>query len=215
MFALINFISYIAASLFSVFFYVRSVSPAQRERKMGEEAYAQCAQDRVISTVLMLLALATFVLCRKFPITRSLSMRFGWPAWLSIVFAVILGLPALTLTIMGLQEAGAETIAPRKETKLYSTGIYTHIRHPQASEALLWPALALGLNSPLLLLLSLPWLLLEIIMVMAEDTDLVIRFGEPYLKYRENTGAFIPLDWLEKENMKQVVEKIKELFDKG
>lgn len=215
MFAIINFISYITASLFSVIYYVRSVNPAQLERKVSEDAYAQCARDRVISTVLMLIALVNFVLCRKYPITRCLPMRFGWPAWLLVLFTALLGLPALAVMIMGIQEAGAETIAPRKDTGLFSKGIYTRIRHPQAYEALLWPALALGMNSPLLLILSLPWLLLEVIMVMAEETDLVIRFGESYLDYREKTGAFIPLDWLDKENIQPLLEKIRELFDIG
>lgn len=214
MIATINFISYIAASLFSVYFYARSVSPAQLERKLGDDAYTQCARDRVIATVLMLLALVNFVLCRRYPITRCLPARFGWPVWLSITFAILLGIPALTLIIMGIQDAGAETIAPRKETTLFSQGIYTHIRHPQAYEALLWPALALGLNSPLLLILSLPWLLLEIIMVMAEEFDLVLRFEQPYLDYREKTGAFVPLDWLDAENLKPILKKIRNLFDK-
>ena len=214
MVAFVNFVSYIAASLLSVYFYVQSVSPAQLERKIGDDAYAQCTRHRITATILMLLALVNFVLCRRYPITRWLPARFGWSVWLSITFSILLGVPALALMIIGIQDAGMETIAPRKDTTLFSQGIYKHIRHPQAFEALLWPALALGLNSPLLLFLSLPWLLLEIIMVMAEEFDLALRFGQPYLDYRDQTGAFVPLDWLGADTFKPIVEKVRELFKK-
>lgn len=53
-------------------------------------------------------------------------------------------------------------------------------------------AIALGLNSQLLLVLGAPWILLGIIMAMAEESDLVIRFGELYIKYRAKTGMFFP-----------------------
>ena len=102
-----------------------------------------------------------------------------------------IGLPSLVLVFLGVRDAGSETAAPGKDHQLYA-GIYDHIRHPQAYEALLWPAIAFGLNSPYLFLLSLPWLLLEYIMVMGEEFDLIVRYGEPYLSYKEKTGAFFP-----------------------
>jgi protein-S-isoprenylcysteine O-methyltransferase Ste14 len=40
--------------------------------------------------------------------------------------------------------------------------------------------------------LSVLWIPLGIIMAMAEETDLVIRFGESYIKYRAKTGMFFP-----------------------
>jgi protein-S-isoprenylcysteine O-methyltransferase Ste14 len=35
-------------------------------------------------------------------------------------------------------------------------------------------------------------LLVEYVMVMAEERDLVIRFGQAYVDYRRRTGAFLP-----------------------
>ena len=71
-------------------------------------------------------------------------------------------------------------------------GIHKQLLHPQAYQALLWLALAFGLHSPLLILISIPLILLEFIMTMAEETDLVIRYGKPYLEYRDKTGMFFP-----------------------
>jgi protein-S-isoprenylcysteine O-methyltransferase Ste14 len=215
--SVLNFSSFVIASLASVYMYVLSVSPAQMERKLGEEAYPRAGRLRVAAVVLMMIAFINFILCRNFPITRCLPGHFAWPVWISIMLAALLGIPALSLVIIGMQDAGNEAIAPRKENQLYDKGIYTHIRHPQAYEVLIWPAFAFGLNSPLLLVLSLPWLLLETIMVMAEEFDLVIRFGEEYLTYRENTGALIPKgwqNWRDNPNLANLIEKIKELFEK-
>jgi hypothetical protein len=44
----------------------------------------------------------------------------------------------------------------------------------------------------MMLALGALWIPLGIIMTSAEETDLVIRFGEPYIKYRSKTGMFIP-----------------------
>jgi protein-S-isoprenylcysteine O-methyltransferase Ste14 len=57
---------------------------------------------------------------------------------------------------------------------------------------LLWFTVAFHLNSPFLVLYSFLWLLVEYIMVMAEERDLVIRFGQAYVDYRRRTGAFFP-----------------------
>jgi len=162
------------------------------ERITGKNAYARCAHLRVFSMLTMTIAMLAFLLCHFFPIMDGLPDRFNWPEWISTAIALMIALPSLTLVILGMKDAGSETAVPKKEHQLYSKGIYTRIRHPQAYEALLWPAIAFGLNSPLLFLLSLPWLLLEYIMVMSEEFDLIVRFGEPYLIYKEKTGAFFP-----------------------
>jgi protein-S-isoprenylcysteine O-methyltransferase Ste14 len=41
-------------------------------------------------------------------------------------------------------------------------------------------------------LYSFVWLGVEYVMVMAEERDLVIRFGQAYEDYRQRTGAFLP-----------------------
>ena len=142
--------------------------------------------------VIMGLAVINFILSRSLPFANWMAAPFSWPRWVSFIFALLLGLPALALLISGIQDMGSEWLTPAKKNKLVTKGVYKQIRHPQAYQALLWPALAFGLHSPLLLLISIPLILLEFIMTMAEETDLVIRYGEPYLKYRSKTGMFFP-----------------------
>lgn len=214
MLKVLNFSCYMAASFAACWLYVRSVSPAQLERRIGEKAYTRCARYRTGSIILMLIAMINFVLVRSFPFTRCIPGKFSLPEWLSFSFAVIIAVPSLALMITGMQGIGGETLAPNKRNKLVHKGIYAHIRHPQAYEALLWPAVAFGLHSPLLLILSLPWLLLEAIMVMAEDLDLVVRFGETYLKYKEKTPAFLPINDMDLGVFNEIGDRLSDLFSR-
>ena len=208
----LNFICFIAASATATILYVKSVSPAQLERQKIKDTYQRCASYRMWSMIAMVLALVFFILCRSLPLSNALAAPFQWPRWLSFVFSLLLTIPSLSLMITGLQDLGSESYTPEKKNKLKTRGIYRRIRHPQAYEALLWLSIALGLHSPLLLALSVPWLLLEIIMVMAEETDLIVRFGEPYLKYRDKTGMFFPKGKLDLSFLETVKEYIDGLF---
>lgn len=214
MLAVLNFISLIAASAAFTILYVMSVSPAQSERLIGEDAYLRCARKRMLAMVVMGLAAINFILCRSLPLANWLAIPFSWPRWLSFTFALLLGLPALALAITGFQDLGSEWLTPTKKNKLVTKGIYKQIRHPQAYQALLWPALAFGLHSPLLLVLSIHLVLIEFIMAMAEETDLVIRYGEPYLRYRDKTGMFFPKGKSNWDFLVKIIDSIKNIFDK-
>jgi protein-S-isoprenylcysteine O-methyltransferase Ste14 len=188
----LNFLAYLAACAAATFLYVKSVGPAQMGYEKVKDPYALCRQFRTRSIVAKVLAFLFFILNRYLPLATVYSVPFRWPQWLLFSLALLLGIPGLTLMITGLQDLGSESYAPDKTNKLITSGIYRTIRHPQSYEALLWPAIALGLNSQLMLALSALWIPLGIIMAMAEETDLVIRFGEPYIKYRAKTGMFFP-----------------------
>jgi len=91
-----------------------------------------------------------------------------------------------------MKDAGEEAITPKKEHSLYG-GIYKKVRHPQATgEVFLWWVAAFILNSPFLAIFSIIWLPVFYIMCVAEEKDLVIRYGEAYLEYKRNTGFLIP-----------------------
>jgi len=49
---------------------------------------------------------------------------------------------------------------------------------------------------------------LGLIMAAAEETDLVIRFGEPYIKYRAKTGMFLP----KSKNTAKFIQDVKDLI---
>ena len=94
--------------------------------------------------------------------------------------------------LFGIRAAGKETLEPMKEHTLYG-GIYETVRHPQAiGESVLWFPFALWLNSPFLVLYSFVWIPIFYIMCLAEERDLIIRYGQPYLEYRDRVGFLIP-----------------------
>jgi protein-S-isoprenylcysteine O-methyltransferase Ste14 len=103
----------------------------------------------------------------------------------------VIAVPAGYLLGRGVLDAGKEALVPQKEQQLYG-GIYERVRHPQAWEALLWFTIAFWLHSPFLVLYSFAWLVVEYVMVMAEERDLVIRFGRAYEEYCQRTPAFLP-----------------------
>ena len=83
--------------------------------------------------------------------------------------------------------------APYEDTTMHD-GIYQYIRHPGAlGEMPLYIALAIFLNNWFLVL----WMTFFVLIytplaIYFEEMDLVKRFGDEYLKYKERTGALIP-----------------------
>jgi protein-S-isoprenylcysteine O-methyltransferase Ste14 len=192
MIAWINFAVLIFASILFLYFYVRSVSPAGREKIIGPKSYRQCFYYRVVAASLEFVLTANCIVYIFYPLPTPLPNRFPWPWWLSIVIALIIGIPATTLMVIGTRDAGEETMHPKKEHTMYG-GIYTKMRHPQAvGEVFLFPVIALFLHSPFLTLFSLIYFPIFIIMCYAEEQDLLLRYGEVYAEYCKHTGAFWP-----------------------
>lgn len=193
MIAIINLITMLLAGILFLFFYVKSVSPAALEKKIGEIAYKKCAQYRSITGIFMTIVMVNYILYVFFPIKQlNLPEQFSW-GWIgSILIGVGIGIPSGYLFYRGMKDAGEETMTPKKEHSMYK-GIYKRIRHPQAvGEVILWWVLAFFLNSPFLVIFSFFWLPVWYIMCLAEEKDLVMRYGKPFKEYQKNTGMFIP-----------------------
>jgi protein-S-isoprenylcysteine O-methyltransferase Ste14 len=192
MFAWINFAVLLFASILFLLFYVRSVSPAGREKIIGPRAYRLCFYDRLVAGTLEFVITANFILYYFFPLETPLPAKFPWTWWVSFVIAVLIGVPATILMIVGLRDAGEEAMHPKKEHTMYG-GIYAKLRHPQAvGEVFLFPFIAILLHSPFLTLFSLIYFPIFIIMCYAEEQDLLLRYGEAYAAYCMRTGAFWP-----------------------
>jgi protein-S-isoprenylcysteine O-methyltransferase Ste14 len=187
----INLVVLVVAMALTVVFYVRSVGPAALEQEIGPAAYARCARYRMVAMICMIVAMGNYVVYYFFPLPIPLPTAFPWPWWVSAGIGVGIAIPSGYMLGRGMKDAGEETMRPQKEHTLYG-GIYERVRHPQAWEALLWFTVAFLLHSPFLVLYSFIWLPLEYAMVMAEERDLVIRFGGEYEEYRRRTGAFLP-----------------------
>lgn len=188
----INFFVLVIASILFLAFYIRSASPAHLEQKMGEIAYSKCKTYRIIAGTFEGITVINYIVYVFYPLPIGLPLILPWEWWISIVAALVILFPSLYLMIIGMRDAGEETLEPKKEHALY-TGIYEKVRHPQAiGESVLWFPIALFLNSPFLVLYSFLWIPILYIMCLAEERDLILRFGQPYIEYRDRVGFLIP-----------------------
>ncbi|MGW8250170.1 MAG: methyltransferase family protein [Anaerolineales bacterium] len=192
MIAWANFAILLFSSLLFLYFYVRSVSPAGREMVVGPQAYEMCRWDRVIAIGFELMTTVNYVVYVFFPLPMRLPRQFPWPWWASILIALVIGIPAIALMVIGMRDAGEEALHPIKGQELFG-GIYRHIRHPQAvGEVFLWWVIAFMLNSPFLVLFSFFYVPIFLILCWAEEQDLLLRYGKSYADYCRRTGAFFP-----------------------
>jgi protein-S-isoprenylcysteine O-methyltransferase Ste14 len=192
MIAWINIAVLIVSTLFTFIFYVKSVAPAALEKKIGPVAYQRCTIYRFLSGVFMSVAMVNYVVYVFHPLPIPLAETFSWPWWISALIAVLIALPSGYLWLRGMKDAGEETMIVRKGHIMYG-GIYEKIRHPQAvGELPFWWVIAFLLHSPFLVLYSFIWLPIFLIMSLAEENDLLIRYGQAYADYRKETGAFFP-----------------------
>jgi len=192
MIAWINFAFLIFSSLFLLYFYIKSVSPAALEKVYGPGAYARCGRYRVVAMVFEFITVINYVVYYFYPLPIPFPEAFPWSRWISIVIAAAILLPSGYLMVKGMIDAGAEAVAPKKEHKMYG-GIYEKIRHPQAAgEVFLWWVVAFFLHSPFLVIVSFIYVPIFMMMCEAEEHDLVLRFGESYVDYHRRTGAYFP-----------------------
>jgi len=188
----INLILLILSTVLMAFFYIKSVYPATLAQKIGLKAYARCAYYRIIASIFELITFINYLIYFFLPIPIIMPHFFLWCYSISIITGIIILIPSLYIMLKGVKDAGREALFPDKEHILYS-GIYLKLRHPQAlGEAFIWWAFALVLNSPFLFLYSIVWFPIFYWFCRAEEKDLIIRYGEPYMEYRKQTGMFFP-----------------------
>jgi protein-S-isoprenylcysteine O-methyltransferase Ste14 len=192
MIAWINFSVLLVSTLLFLLFYVRSAMPAGREKIIGPKAYGLCFYDRLVSGGFEAVITANYILYFFYPLPTPLPNTFPWAWWVSLVIALIIGVPATALMVAGLRDAGEEAMRPKQEHVMYG-GIYARLRHPQAAgEVFLFPVLAILLHSPFLTLFSLIFFPIFILLCYAEEQDLLLRYGDAYAEYCKRTGAFWP-----------------------
>ena len=188
----INFLILIISTMAMAFFYIKSVRPAKLEEKIGEIAYKKCGRYRIIASFFELITVVNFILYFFFPLPVPISQFFIWDYWISVILSTTILIPCSYIMLKGVKDAGREALFPDKEHTLYG-GIYEKIRHPQAlGEVFIWWAISLLLNSPFLFLYSLVWFPIFYWFCKAEEKDLIIRYGKPYIDYINQTGMFFP-----------------------
>lgn len=188
----INFAVLIVSSFLFTIFYVKSVSPAALEKRIGDSAYNKCATYRMIASVFMMVVAVNYVIYHWFPLPLPLADDFPWPYWVSAVIAAVIAVPSMYLMLRGVKDAGEETMRPKREHEMYG-GIYERIRHPQAvGEFPLWWGIAFLMHSPFLVLFSFLYIPVWYYLCVAEEKDLLIRYGTAYEEYRQRVGFWLP-----------------------
>jgi protein-S-isoprenylcysteine O-methyltransferase Ste14 len=140
----------------------------------------------------MMLVAVTYVLYYWFPLPISFPITFPWPWSVSAVIAACIAAPSMYLMLRGVKDAGEETMKPKRDHEMY-VGIYERIRHPQAlGEFPLWWVIAFLVHSPFLVLFSFVYIPVWYYFCVAEERDLIIRYGAPYEEYRDRVGFWIP-----------------------
>ena len=192
MIAWLNFAVLIASSVLFSFFYIRSISPAALEKKLGEVAYKKCAWYRKVSSFFMLVVSANYVLYHWFPLPLPIPVTFPWSWKVSATIAVLIAIPSVCIMYRGIKDAGEETMRPKREHLMYG-GIYEKIRHPQAvGEFPLWWVIAFLFHSPFLVLFSFVYVPIWYYWCRAEERDLLIRYGAAYREYMDRVGFWFP-----------------------
>jgi protein-S-isoprenylcysteine O-methyltransferase Ste14 len=188
----INFIVLVMSAVLMAHFYIKSVGPAALEKEIGESAYSKCKQYRIIASVFEVMTIVNYLIYYFYPLSIDCPRLLPWEYWISVVVGFVILIPSLTLMFKGLRVAGMESLEPKKKHTLYG-GIYETLQHPQAiGEAFIWLAISFFLNSPFLILYSFLWFPIFYVFCLAEERDLVIRYGQPYLEYRDRVGFLIP-----------------------
>ena len=162
------------------------------EKRIGASAYQKCATYRMVASIFMMVMAVNYVLYYWFPLPLSLPDNFPWPYWVSAVIAAAIAIPSLYLMFRGVKDAGEETMRPKREHEMYG-GIFERIRHPQAvGEFPLWWVIAFLLHSPFLVLFSFYYIPVWYYLCVAEERDLLIRYGASYKEYCQQVGFWIP-----------------------
>ena len=188
----LNFVVLIVSSFLFTFYYVKSVSPAGLEKRIGASAYQKCARYRMIASVFMVVVAANFILYYWFPMPLPLPQTFPWAWRISAVIALAIGIPSMYLMFRGVKDAGEETMRPKADHEMYG-GIYEKIRHPQAvGEFPLWFVIAFLVHSPFLVLISFIYVPVWVYLCVAEERDLRIRYGAEYEAYCQRVGFWFP-----------------------
>ncbi len=182
----------LVSAMLILFFYAKSVSTAALVKRVGAIAYQKCARYRIIASIITVSTVVNYIVYFFYPLQIPFPRYFplDWP--ISVMTAIAISIPSLYLWLQGIKDAGKETIRLTDQHRLYG-GIYRKIRHPQAAgEIGLYWVVSFLLNSPFLVLFTFIWIPVIYEMCKIEERDLIIRYGELYLRYLESTPFIIP-----------------------
>ncbi|MFX1259693.1 MAG: methyltransferase [Promethearchaeota archaeon] len=126
----------------------------------------------------------------------SLDFVFGSTFLLPInqIWMVILGFILITIGFFIWSKSRKAINKAYKESKLVTTGIYGHMRHPLYASFILFliPGVACLFNSWILFLIPIICYIIFRITIKKEENYCMEKFGEKYAHYRESVYAIFP-----------------------
>lgn len=117
----------------------------------------------------------------------------NWIRWLGVAFGLLCPLLA-AWTLRALGSNISETVLTKSDQQLVTHGPYQWVRHPLYTVGLLF-ILSFGLiasNGAVLILGVVVALVMRLVVIPAEERNLVDKFGERYEQYRRHTGTLLP-----------------------
>ncbi|MBW2369569.1 MAG: hypothetical protein JRH15_16990 [Deltaproteobacteria bacterium] len=186
-----NFALMVGATILFMYLYALSVQPFKRQKRIGDAAWQQCTRLRwyaLFFEVIQLVCMALWIWI-PVPVADQIIPDFKF----RIPIIAIISIPFWIILFAGAIHSGKESMFPSSQTELFK-GIYRYCRHAQCTgEFPIFLLYAVALNS---------WVLVAFVIVFAvsffsiiilyEEKDLVLKYGNQYKAYQKQTGAFFP-----------------------
>ena len=184
------------------YLYLRSIQPVQmqlNEDLSTQKSYHLSCLNRWLSFIPYMATCYYFIGYTQYPmsdIEQLLHVPSDFDTLIPTQYrsdiSCFIGFMGLIICIKAIYDAGKETMTPQGKGRSFG-GIYNYMRHPQMfGEWLIFFGIATFLNSPFLFLYTL--IILGPVLVYLgkkEETDLVIRYGDDYIQYMQNTPFWI------------------------
>ncbi|MFH5880989.1 methyltransferase family protein [Liberiplasma polymorphum] len=190
MFWIVNLITLIISTLGLGYYYGHSVQPFCKQAKYNEDAFKKCGDYRLISGIFEIIIFLNYLVFFIVEIPR-LPNIFNNQNYAHLI-GMTLFIFGMIIMLISMQVVGLEV--NKKKSKLTMlTGIYKYIRHPKTlGTMLVWFGVATASNRLFLVLFTIILSLIYIYITYLEEDDLMLKYGDDYIKYRENTGRFLP-----------------------
>ena len=130
----INFILMLVFTALSAYYYAKSASIIQLERKIGAEAYIKCGQYRYISLFSFILVYITYVVYYFYPLPVPLPQTFAINGWILASIATLFLIPLGYVYFRAIKDAGEETMRPKKDNELASPHTAQRLQGDEAAE---------------------------------------------------------------------------------
>jgi protein-S-isoprenylcysteine O-methyltransferase Ste14 len=170
----------------------------RRRARLGSETIARRRESGFFLAIRALVALLLF-----FPVIAYVTMPQwmtwssfvlpAWARWLGFIVGLLI-IPVVSWVLRSLGHNVSETVLTKREHQLVTAGPYQWVRHPLYTTGITL-FVALGLMEAswfVLFMATVAALLIQLLVIPAEECALVAKFGDRYREYMIRTGRLLP-----------------------